>query len=714
MSIEVTGPDGAIHEFPDGTTPDVIKGVMSKAYAPSQDKYKQAAIDEYNAAQRAGAPTTSNPIASSFTNGAMLGALPTVTAAMETPLEMVKRWTLNPVEAYNYAKAAEDLAMQKAREKSGVAGTAAGILGGISTAGEIAKKGYTLVKSGQEFIPRLGALAGEGAIYGGVTGFNEGDGSGRLADAAKGAALGGAVGAAIPLAWKAIASTSAPLVSNILARTDPQRAATARLVKALSESGKSTNEIASEVANANAAGQPMRLMDAMGSPGQELASTVARAPGDGRTALKEFLDARQAGQAGRVGDIIDQSLGAGQTAKQTISDLIQQGKDASKPLYEKAMQIAPVWDDRIQQFLDEPIMKQGLATGVKMQRLEALAEGRKFDPHDYAITDFDAAGSPILSGVPNMRTLQAAKIGLDELVDSHRNEFGNLTQMGRSIDMVRRSFLDKLNSYNPDYAAANAAFAGPAQVRDAVKYGQQAATRGRAADNLGVFNSLSPAPKQGFRTGYADALNQQIERGAEGQNAARRFTSEKYRAELPELSTFNGPYLPGQPDATTERLARELQMFETRSRALGGSKTADNLANAEDAGIDPRIFWNLMHGNVGAAASNVVGRAGNVLTGNTPAVRSELAKMLLAGGDSANLSPMLGQIESNLKANQALEASLMRAGVTGVVGGAADELIRKRSPLFAELQRNAPMIEQYPISRDALVRALLMSGDQTQ
>ena len=323
MSIKVTGPDGAIHEFPDGTTPDVIKGVMSKAYAPSQDKYKQAAIDEYNAAQRAGAPTTSNPIASSFTNGAMLGALPTVTAAMETPLEMVKRWTLNPVEAYNYAKAAEDLAMQKAREKSGVAGTAAGILGGISTAGEIAKKGYTLVKSGQEFIPRLGALAGEGAIYGGVTGFNEGDGSGRLADAAKGAALGGAVGAAIPLAWKAIASTSAPLVSNILARTDPQGAATARLVKALSESGKSTNEIASEVANANAAGQPMRLMDAMGSPGQELASTVARAPGDGRTALKEFLDARQAGQAGRVGDIIDQSLGAGQTAKQTISGLIQ-------------------------------------------------------------------------------------------------------------------------------------------------------------------------------------------------------------------------------------------------------------------------------------------------------------------------------------------------------------------------------------------------------
>jgi hypothetical protein len=32
MSIEVTGPDGAIHEFPVGTSPDVIKGVMARHY----------------------------------------------------------------------------------------------------------------------------------------------------------------------------------------------------------------------------------------------------------------------------------------------------------------------------------------------------------------------------------------------------------------------------------------------------------------------------------------------------------------------------------------------------------------------------------------------------------------------------------------------------------------------------------------------------------
>jgi Zn-dependent M28 family amino/carboxypeptidase len=32
MSIEVTGPDGAIHEFPDDTSTDIIKRAMAKHY----------------------------------------------------------------------------------------------------------------------------------------------------------------------------------------------------------------------------------------------------------------------------------------------------------------------------------------------------------------------------------------------------------------------------------------------------------------------------------------------------------------------------------------------------------------------------------------------------------------------------------------------------------------------------------------------------------
>ena len=34
MSIEVEGPDGAIHEFPDNTSQDVMKGALARHYGP--------------------------------------------------------------------------------------------------------------------------------------------------------------------------------------------------------------------------------------------------------------------------------------------------------------------------------------------------------------------------------------------------------------------------------------------------------------------------------------------------------------------------------------------------------------------------------------------------------------------------------------------------------------------------------------------------------
>ena len=38
-------------------------------------------------------------------------------------------------------------------------------------------------------------------------------------------------------------------------------------------------------------------------------------------------------------------------------------------------------------------------------------------------------------------------------------------------------------------------------------------------------------------------------------------------------------------DLLQRRLGREMTMFETRNAALGGSKTADNLADADALGV---------------------------------------------------------------------------------------------------------------------------------
>jgi len=637
-------------------------------FAPKKgDKYQQAAKEDLARQDKLG--VGGYGAGDSVLNGLTLGAAGTILAGMETPVEMAKHGTLDPTEGYAYAKARQDAMRDRYRDEHPVVDALGNAGGGILTGAGLAHNGLTLVKAGQGIGARAAAMAGEGAAYGGLTGFNEGDGAeGRLTGAARGAALGGVIGGSLPVVGAGLKAAAAPLISNVAARMDPEGAAKARLVRALSESGASSDEVAQKVSDAAASGQgAYTLADALGNPGQNLLSTVARAPGEGRTAVTNFLEARQAGQAGRVGSAIDEALGVNGTKQQAIAELFRQGDEASRPLYEKAMQVGPVWDDRIQQFLDDPVMKQGLATGVKIQRLNALARGEKFNPHDFAITDFDAAGDPIFAAVPNMRTLQAGKIGLDKMVEEHTDPVtGRMTQMGAAINNVRKAFLTKLNDYNPAYAEANAAYAGPARAREAIADGAEMATRGRAADNLEAFGKLAPLEQQGARIGYADALNQQIERGAQGVNAARRFTSDKAQAELPALSLFNGPYRPGQADTLSQRLGREMDMFETRRIATGGSRTADNLANEDAAGIDPRIFWNALHGNFGKAAANAIHASGNAMTGNTPAVRSHLAELLLQGGADGNIAPMLGALQSELASRQALAAALSRGLVTGV------------------------------------------------
>jgi hypothetical protein len=382
------------------------------------------------------------------------------------------------------------------------------------------------------------------------------------------------------------------------------------------------------------------LADALGNSGQRMLSTVARSPGEGRTAVVNALEGRQAGQGQRVTDIVDEALGAGNTARQTVDELTQQARQNSAPLYQEALSRRPVWNERLQQFFDDPVAQRGLREGVAVQRLEALAEGRRFNPMDYAITGFNEAGDPILSGVPNMRTINLLKKGWDNILEGYRDGTTgrlNLDEYGRALDNVRRSFLREVDTVNPAYGAARREFAGPAQVRDAVRAGSDAANRGRATDNIARFNGLTDPSQQGYRVGYADTLAARAEKGAMGVNKVRPLTSDKAQQELQALSLHQGPTQPGRLDPMSRKLEREQTMFETRNQALGGSKTADNLADANAMGVNPTLVGQVLSGNWGGAMRTALAAGQNALTGNTAQVRQAVADILLQRG--ANMSP---------------------------------------------------------------------------
>ncbi|KRQ11942.1 hypothetical protein AOQ73_05915 [Bradyrhizobium pachyrhizi] len=674
-TFELTGPDGGVYHV---DAPDEKAALSAfsafnggKSAAPPPDKYQQAAIDEAksNPAIDQGAGFTRR-----LAHGATLGADSTVLAAAATPFEMIKHGTFSPVEGYNYAKAREDRIMDESRAKTGMLGSAAEMLGGAVTGGGLANAGVTAARAlapEAGLVARSLASAADAGGLGAISGFNEGNGiTERLTNAAKGAGTGALVGGLVPGALAIGKGVTAPIFANIRARANPEGYAASQVARAVTESGQTPQQLGRAVEDANAAGQPFTLADALGNPGQRMLSTVTRAPGEGRTEAVRFLNERQAGQADRVGDIIDTGLGAGGSARQTVDQLTAQARRESAPLYRDALNQRPVWNDRMQEFFDDPITARGLREGVNVQRLESLANGNRFDPHDYAITSFNEAGDPVISGVPNMRTINLIKKGWDNILEGYRDPTTGrlaLDEHGRALDRVRRAFLSEVDSLNPTYAQARAAYGGPAQVREAVGIGADAAKRGRAVDNLDRFDALPDAAQQGFRHGYADTRLTAIERAPQGTNVVRPLTSQKAQDELGALSLHQGPVQPGQAAPMQQLLNREQTMFETRAQALGNSKTAENLADDAAMAVDPHLVSNIITGNWHGALRNVLAAGHTAMTGNTPAVRAAVGRMLLDQGvNPANLQAAIGDTVARIRFIQNISRNLGR-GAAGAL-----------------------------------------------
>lgn len=663
-------------KFKAGSAPEQVAAQAAPQPPAETDPYRATARKEIDELKAKGVDTGAG-LARRAIQGATFNTADEVLAGLQTPLEMIKRGTFNPAEGYRYAKAREDTILEDARDKTGLPGTVAEIGGGLLSGSGLANAGLTFagrMAPTANLMTRAGASAAEGAALGGAAGLGEGNSfDERFGNAATGAALGGALGGAVPLAASAVRTAAAPLVSNVRARVNPEGYAESQVARAVSESGQTPAALERSVQQAAAEGQPMfTVADAMGNAGQRMLASTARAPGRARTDVVEFLNNRQAGQGERLSASIDDALGTGPTARQTRDALLQESRNASRPLYDQAMDQAPVWSPRMQQFFDDPVTQRGLREGVNVQRMEALAQGRPFDPNDYAITAFNEAGDPIITGVPNMRTIDLVKKGWDSLLERYRNPITgrlDLDAQGRALDSVRRSFLNEVDSVNPTYAEARRAYAGPAQVSEQVPRGQQAASRGRAEDVIQDYRRLNPAQQSGFRSGYADKVNEGIERAAFGADKSRPFSSGKRQAELGELDQWQGPLREGDTTTLQRQIGREQTMFQTRNAAMGNSKTAENLADDAAMGIDPSFIVNVLQGNYTGALRSALTAGQNMLTGNTPEVRQAVANILLQRGP--NLPPqvlqqMIDRATQRINNVARVANQLMAAGRGGV------------------------------------------------
>lgn len=651
--IEVELPDGRIVEI-NTTDPAVAaqaaKKFISTAEAPRLDKYQQAAVEERDLLKSKGIDTGAG-LTRRVAQGLTLNTADEIMAGLTTPLEMLKRRTLDPREGYNYAKAREDLNLEDARKNTGALGTAAEIAGGVGSGIGAARAGLSFARGLAPDAGILGrslASAGDSAAFGAAAGVGEGNSiSERFNNALTGGLLGGAVGAAAPAAVSLLGQVASPIVSNLRARFNPRGYAESQVARGIQESGQTPNQISLNMVQAANEGQgAFTLADAMGNPGQRLLSTVARAPGEGRTAVVNALEGRQAGQGRRVAAALSEGFDAPVTSAQQRTAMEGARSAAADAEYgavrngaaNSQVDVVPAVN-RIDQII-------GTGPGQQVHAANDTVEGllRPFRERLARVNpdDFEA--------------VQRIRI---DMSDAAQAALG--TNRGRLLRQALNQLDASMEAASPGFRQANQNFAQASRNINAIDDGRAAAMRGRPEDTIPAFHRLTPEGQRAYRTGYADPLIEQAQSGAYSVNKARPLTSDAFRDEAAAMAPGNA--------MMQRRIGRENTMFETHNQALGGSRTADNLADADAMGVNPTLVGQVLSGNWSGALRSTLAAGQNALTGNTAQVRQAVADILLQRGSSmspAALQRMVDHAARRIETLQRIARQLGRGGGAGI------------------------------------------------
>lgn len=295
-----------------------------------------------------------------------------------------------------------------------------------------------------------------------------------------------------------------------------------------------------------------------------------------------------------------------------------------------------VWSPRVQQFLDDPIIKQGIPRGIEIQRLEALAEGRPMNLRDYAVNE---AGEVIAT--PNMRLLDSAKRGLDAILEDYRDETThrlNLDERGRAIDAVRQAYVSELDRINPEYAPARAAWSGPAQSAGALRMGRSILST-HPEDVQKIYGGLAESDQKFFKMGAAEALKDTIAKGSvtapEIRGLAKGSFDSMIKERIRPLFSDEAGY-----NRFLDAVTGERKILESRTRYRGGSQTAERETDALDhAGHAMQAARHVLTGDLAGTIRSAIEARRMLGIRKNAAVDEAMAKLLYDAGIDLNKGP---------------------------------------------------------------------------
>ncbi len=552
-----------------------------------------------------------------------------------------------------------DKADSENRFGSRLAGQGVGVVtGGLGLAKAGLSAGANALRSGAS-LPRVAlGTAVDGGVAGGLSGAGAGETlEQRVEGAAMGSLLGIGVGGAAPFAVAGVQAVGKPLLAPLMARLRPDAYANSAVGEALKRSGKGADQVVEALAAARADGQGMfNIADAMGNAGQRMLSTAARVPHDARQEVVEALVQRQAGQGERLAATLADGFGAPDTAAQRAARLTAQRGAAADANYGAARASAGGVDPSSAIAAADDFLKPGAMavmrnqTGIADDSIEA-AVGRA---RSY-LTDGQSVVSDFQSALRAKQEIDAMIEGAKPAVQKH-------------LAPIRNALDDALAKASPDYSKARDTFRQQSRAIEAVDAGKSAASpRVRADDSVPAFSRMTADEQSAFRVGYADPVIARVEAASTSPttNKARLLQTGKSEKEFPAFAE------PGRFGLMDRRIRREQTMFDTANTALGGSKTADNLADAADmAQFDPGVIKNLLRGRPIDAAMDAISRLGSEAKGMPPRVVEKVARAMIESDPNAArqiLESGAFKAAANDKVRAVVNALLVQsgAGATG-------------------------------------------------
>lgn len=539
-----------------------------------------------------------------------------------------------------------------------VAELGGGVLGGIATANAApAVFGISKVAS----LPRRiweGMRAGTAGGALGGAGNAEGGFDNRLRGAQEGATIGGVVGGLVPPVASTIGAVAMPVlrgIRNLFGAGDAERQGLTQILQAFQRDGI-TPEVARaqlEQWAANGA-RPETLVDLGGPNVRSMAQRFVNIPGAARAAGEAARETRVAGQGDRVAADMRQNFGGtGQEFHPTLDALDTARREGSRDLYAAAYSnsVPPTAD------LAETLRRINGVAPTAVREATALGRGEGF------------RGPATAEGGVSTQWLDYVKRHLDDLIQTDRTaNMGRLSNRGRIINNLRVDLLGAVDTANPEYAAARAAYAGPSRLMEAMDQGR-AVFREDADLTAAAVRGMPASERDAFRLGVVRAIRDRMEGATDGRNAVSSFFRNPAMRSRIEAAFDNPQDFARFEDAMT----REMNMARNNQFMNPNANSMTHRMGAEEAAADPRLLANALR----------LFATGHPVRGTQQLGAMAFDRLLGARDETANVvGPLLfnTNVEGNRRALGLLESEASRRQfdrlrnqnrLLGTIGGTA-------------------------------------------